>query len=94
MKTHITINQSHLPLKCVGVSSLGQAGRGVDVQVDLLGQLYHSDVIAWIAVALMVGVIGHGDINLGYSSLTRGGEVVFSKSDLITGYTLLNALPS
>ena len=91
---NITVNQSRLPIECSGVRGLGQAGRGVGVQVDLLGQLYHGDVVAGEAVALVVGVLGHGDINLGERSLARGDEVVFSKSDLITGYALLNARPS
>ena len=91
---NITINQSCLPIECSGVRGLGQTGRGVGVQVDLLGQLYHSDVVAGEAVALVVGVLGHGDINLGERSLAQGGEVVFSKSDLITEYALLNALHS
>ena len=91
---NITVDQSRLPIECSGVRSLSHAGRGVGVQVDLLGELYHGDVVAGEAVALVVGVLCHGDINLSEGSLAQCGEVVFSKSDLITRlYTLFNALP-
>ena len=86
IKIIITINQSCLPIKCTGVRCLGQAGRGVDFQVDLLGKLYYGDVVVGETVALVVGVLGHVDINFCESSLSCAAEVMFSKSDLVLIY--------
>ena len=69
-----------------GVGGLGEAGRGVDVDVHLLGQLQHRDVVveapAGGGVALVVVDLGHGDRLLGDGRLARDGEVVVAEPHL------------
>ena len=70
-----------LTIKSCSVSSLGQAGRDVDGEVQLLRQLNHSDVItvrARVPVVLVVHVARHCQLLLWDCSFPGLGEVVFT----------------
>ena len=61
LNINLTVNPGLLPIKGVGVWSLGQAGGGVGSEVHLLGQLYDGDVVVVrrFIVALVVGELRH-----------------------------------
>ena len=68
-------------IKSCGVTSLSQAGRDVDGEVQLLRQLNHSDVIAVgarVPVVLVVHVARHRQLLLRDCSLSSLGEVMFT----------------
>ena len=76
---HEVSDLSCLPVEGVGVRGLGEAGGGVGVDVHLLGQLEHGDVVVEAAagwgVALVVEDVGHSDRLLD-GGLPSGGKVV------------------
>ena len=70
-----------LTIKSCSVSSLSQAGRDVDGEVQLLRQLNHCDVVAvsvGVLVVLVVHVARHRQFLLRDCGLPGLGEVVFT----------------
>ena len=70
-----------LTIKSCSVSSLSQAGRDVDSEVQLLHQLCHCDVVAvgaWVHIVLVVHVACHRQYLLWDCCLPGLGEVVFT----------------